>query len=757
MAQLRSDLLIRLTDRASGPARGILGLMNRLRTVGAGAGGGMAAMGDRATRSMGVLHVKLLAATAAAYGLKKAMDGVVAPAAAFETKLLDIAQKADLSDTGMEAMAGRIRILAKEVGRGAKDVAGGIDVLMGMGMDADSAMGVMPAILKGATAYGAEIEDLSKAGMATMTSLGIKANEFSQALDSMAYAGKAGAFELKEMARYLPSLAAQAGGLKMAGLHGVSDIAAALQAVRKNAGTSEEAATRLSDVFGKLTSDQTVKNFKKAGIKDFAGDLRKAQAAAVKLNKPFSAIDFLVENLNKALKGDIGRVGEIFTDKEAKAGATALMQHDKERRRIRAEAFKAMGTTEADFQRRMKTHEGQMRRFKGAVEDVSISIGNKLLPSLTKFTSHLAGRLNGMDKSVNIFDRMKFAAEGFLSAFGSSGLGDLAMRLDNFIFGDPAKFDQDLRGLSKSFQLFREWGLWVKELVEPLASLQARLTELTGLDLSALAGWALTLGTAALGVSLFAKAVRGLASAIALLTGMKALWAIGKGVASFLPKGAGAPAPTAKPAQPAPAPAVKPRYSFNNATGQWEPKTGSGSFSGGAAGIAGRLRGGIGGLVADFLGKTMIEGLFDAVDKGLKLNTSNRPDPGFMPTLRRLMGTSTGVNIDQGEYERSRRIDQEFRRDPEGARGRAMMRLGQGGDGEQRVRLSTSDLSALLQPKGTQDVRVTNPPPAPNVNVSVVVNATTNASPGQIGSEVGKQVGAQTKRAIEGAFSDAAN
>src|SRR5690606_15393362 len=121
----------------------------------------------------------------------------------------------------------------------------------------------------------------------------------------------------------------------------------------------------------------------------------------------------------------------------------------------------------------------------------------------------------------------------------------------------------------------------------------------------------------------------------------------------------------------------------------------------------------------DFLGKTMIEGLFDAVDKGLKLDTSNRPDPGFMPTLRRLMGTSSGVNIDQGEYERSRRVDQEFRRDPEGARGRAMMRLGQNGDGEQRVRLSTSDLSALLQPKGTQDVRVTNPPPAPNVNVSV--------------------------------------
>ncbi|MDX3805292.1 MAG: phage tail tape measure protein [Bosea sp. (in: a-proteobacteria)] len=75
------------------------------------------------------------------------------------------------------------------------------------------------------------------------------------------------------------------------------------------------------------------------------------------------------------------------------------------------------------------------------------------------------------------------------------------------------------------------------------------------------------------------------------------------------------------------------------------------------------------------------------------------------------------------------------------------------------VEISASSVAAMKQPSGTQDVRITNPPPAPSVpvTVNVTVNATTNASASDIASAVSKQVGARTKAVLQGSHSDAAN
>ena len=477
MAQLRSDLLIRLTDRASGPARGILGLMNRLRSVGAGAGGGVMAIGDRATRSVTALHAKLLVATAAAYGLQRAMSGMVGSAATFETKMVDIAQKVDLSESATASLAARLREMSKELGRGPNALASGLDVLLAEGLDPDRAMGILPAIVKGATAFRAEIEDLSKAGMAALNNLNVKVGDFQSAMDALASTGNSGAFELKDMARYLPSLLAQAGGLRMAGVNAAADIGAALQVIRTDAGTSEGAATRLKDVLGKITSDETQKRFAKLGVKDIAGDLRKAQAAAEKAKRPFSAIDFIVEKLDKALKGDAGRVGEIFNDQEAREGSRSLLKRYQELKKIRAEALGAVGLTEKEYARRMKTYEAQMTRFKGAIENVKIALGNQLLPTLTRFASSLSDRINNMGKAVTIFDRMKAAAEGFFSVFGSGGGLDLMDKLGKFIFGDPANLQQDADQLFAIQMKFREFGFTANELAASIKQLATSLEQ----------------------------------------------------------------------------------------------------------------------------------------------------------------------------------------------------------------------------------------------------------------------------------------
>ncbi|OYX01127.1 MAG: phage tail tape measure protein, partial [Bosea sp. 32-68-6] len=507
-----------------------------MKSLGANAGGGLAASGDRAAASIGGLHLKLLAATAAAYGLQRALSGAITPAATFETKLLDIAQKADLSDSGMEVLGRQIREVSKGLGAAPTKFAEGLDVLIGMGMEKDNALGIMPAIVKGATAYTASIDDLAKAGMASMTSLGIKVTNFSEALDSLAFSGKAGAFELKEMARYLPSLMAQGGARKLTGLFGVAEIGAALQAIRKNSGTSEEATTRLKDVMLKITSDETRKKFKKLGIKDIAADLRKAQAAAEKAGKPFSVIDFIVTNLNKALKGDIGRIGEIFSDQEAQAGATALMQHYAEFQKIRNGALQSKGLVDNDHGRRLKTYEAQVNRLSGAFENLRIASGQRFLGPLTSFVQGLGDTLNSLDNRVTVLDRLSAAVKGLATGLFGSGEGGLVSgfaKLGDLLLGSTSNFEADVLRMGESFEQFRKMGAALREWAGAIGEALAAFQRFTGMDFGALASWGVTLGAAAIGVTLFAKAVRGLAAALAVLTGLRALGSLWRGVSSL--------------------------------------------------------------------------------------------------------------------------------------------------------------------------------------------------------------------------------
>ena len=208
MAILESKLRATLVDNVSAAARNIAGALGGIGRAARAAGGGrfgegITASANASTRAISGLHTKILATTAAAYGLGRAVQSVVNPAGKFETKLLDIAQKADLSDSAMAQLGLKIRQVAKDIGRGANDVAGGMDTLLGMGLDKDKAIGILPTIVKAATAYNAEITDLSKAGMASIDNLQVKVGDFSRALDGMARSGsKASKASMKLPPRY---------------------------------------------------------------------------------------------------------------------------------------------------------------------------------------------------------------------------------------------------------------------------------------------------------------------------------------------------------------------------------------------------------------------------------------------------------------------------------------------------------------------------------------------------------------------------
>lgn len=385
-----ASLIVSLIDRVSGPARAasasIRGIADAARAADGTAMGRLNAAIATNNRALDVMRGRMVEAVAGFIGLREALRAPVSAAMNFETMLEDIGQKAGLSGAPLAALGQQIREVARQTNLSATEMGKSIDAVIGLGLNAPDALSIASSIGKVAVAYRAAADDVGRAGVAALQNLKVAPTEIMAAFDAMAKAGKEGAFELKDMAQYFPQLTAQAQNLGIVGVKGVADLAAALQITRRGAGDASEAATNLRNVLQKIEAPATRKNFKKFGI-----DVSKEIAAGLKAG--VSPIE-TIANLTKRAMDKGAKLSDLFEDAQVQSGLLALMQNIEEYRRISAEALKASGMVEEDFQRRIKTSAAAVARFQASIENLNIAIGTALLPGLTELTDLLGEHAN---------------------------------------------------------------------------------------------------------------------------------------------------------------------------------------------------------------------------------------------------------------------------------------------------------------------------------------------------------------------------
>lgn len=378
MAVQTSKLIVALIDQFTAPSRGLSAAMKNLT-----------AASEANAAKLTAMRGKMMDAVGAGYALYQGLSAPLNAATAFEAKLEDIGQKIDIPVKALPKLGQEVREIARQVTQSTMEMAEGMDVLAGMGANREDSLALLMPIGRAATAYKASVTDLAQAGYAALDNLKVPADQFTKALDAMAEAGKAGAFELKDMAQYFPTLGAAYQGLGQTGVSSVADLAAALQIVRKGTGDSSSAANNLANVLQKIRAPQTVKAFDKMGV-----DLEKELKAAA--TRGLTPIEAIAEITNKALKGDLGKLGNLFSDSEVQKGLRPLIQNIQEYRRIRAEAMAAQGVVEADYQRRLQTGEMAAKRFSIAIENINAAIGAALLPALSDMADTLVPIINKM-------------------------------------------------------------------------------------------------------------------------------------------------------------------------------------------------------------------------------------------------------------------------------------------------------------------------------------------------------------------------
>lgn len=315
--------------------------------------------------------------------------GILAPlalaakgAAAFQSGMTDIALKANLSVRETAALQANILGAARAARQLPEAMRSGVDVLSGFGLDPRQATAMIGPIGKVATAYRAEIADLASASYANFSNLKVPIGQNARALEIMAAAGNAGAFEIRDMAQYFPALTAQAQAFGQNGVAAVADLAAAAQIARKGTGDSASAATNLQNLLAKINTEETIKKFDKMGV-DLPAALKKAYAAG---KTPLEAI---AEITNKTLGGDLSRISFLFGDMQAQQALRPLIQNMAEYRRIRADALASKGAVDAAFARRSQDAAVSAQQLIGNLQRMAITAGPVLLPPLVRLSEAL--------------------------------------------------------------------------------------------------------------------------------------------------------------------------------------------------------------------------------------------------------------------------------------------------------------------------------------------------------------------------------
>nr|USU32881.1 phage tail tape measure protein [Methylobacterium sp. OTU13CASTA1] len=329
----------------------------------------------RPTRTLGPLG-GVVGAYSVAQGYKDA--------AKFDRRLTMIGQTADASRAEIDKMGAGLFELAQQTATPIDKLTGGLESLVAQGRSLKDGLAFLPSVARTAAASGSEVEDIAKTADSVSTNFGIAGKQMQSAFDIMVAGGKAGQFELKDMARYLPSLSPAASAVGMKAEKGLADVVAMLQTIRKGTGTTEEAATSLTNIFQKMESEETAKKFKKMGV-----DLEAAMAKGRKEGR--NLIEVFEEAAQLATKGDLSKLPNLIADQEFGRGVRALL-----------------------------TYRGEWQKLSATLQSTS---GGSVMRDLTQVTKDSQA---AVDRLSNAFEHLKTSAARAGDSLGASkGMGQL--------------------------------------------------------------------------------------------------------------------------------------------------------------------------------------------------------------------------------------------------------------------------------------------------------------------------------------------
>ncbi|MER8556521.1 phage tail tape measure protein [Mesorhizobium sp. M1217] len=322
-----------------------------------------------------------------AYGLVRGAGQMVTNFADAERRLTRIAVNADAGKDKLGEMFRTVDRAALDYSMTQDGITDGLEALVASGRSLDDALSFLPAVSATAQAAGADIADIATTADAIGSSFKFTGDNMQRAFDILVTSGKQGKFELKDMAQYLPSLAPAMAALGYEGEKGLGKLASMLQTVRLQTGDASSAATNLQNVLQKMESNETAKSFSKFGV-----DLRKEMAKARKEGRDL--LDVFIELTERALKGDLSKIPQLFTDAQFMQGMRALLQGRDAMEGYQKALENVDGSTMRDLGVILDGNKSKIDRMAASWERMSRAIGGVVAPPATAAMDFVSSNMN---------------------------------------------------------------------------------------------------------------------------------------------------------------------------------------------------------------------------------------------------------------------------------------------------------------------------------------------------------------------------
>lgn len=385
MSRLTATMVVDLTDKTGGKTRAIIGNLDRLKRAERDymlADKGLRLSNrDRAMERVLMARdaeiaqrQQIMAAWGARAGTAIAAGGYMAARAYgnyadLERRINRIVINADKGAEAIKPTMDTLRAVADDAKLPFEQVVDGFEALIASGRTLEESLAFLPSVATTAQASGAALTDIALSADSLAGSMKIDPSQMQKAFDILVAGGKAGKFELKDMAQHLPSLLPAFAALGYEGAEGLQKMVAMLQTVRNQAGSSSEAATYLGNVFNKMYSEETANKFEK----NFKIDLPAALAKAKKEGK--DVLDVFLDMTELAINGDLSKLTLLFTDAELQKGVRALLTQRDALESMKKSLGSVDGSTLKDFNQVVSDSEAKVQQLANNFDRFVTNVG----------------------------------------------------------------------------------------------------------------------------------------------------------------------------------------------------------------------------------------------------------------------------------------------------------------------------------------------------------------------------------------------
>lgn len=304
-------------------------------------------------------------------------------AAADEWERSQLRVLGEISEAQMNIHRKALELTATKRGVGTVGSYGVFGGLMAGGLSDTDAAAMTDSVVIFAKATQASTEDAAKSTVALRNNMNITAEKMMTAYDAIAQGGKAGQFEVADMARSLPSLLAKMSILGENGETGVRNTVAMAQAVRKTVGSSEQAATYFENMLNKFISKDFTTNAAKFGI-----NVEKTMKDANK--KGLSPAFAVLQQIAKVTKGDAGKIKAMLPDSEASGAVMAILRDMPFVLNLIKEMESSSGTVMNDYKVATDNANEAWNRFSSNITGKAKNMAEVTLPAVTAAMNKLS-------------------------------------------------------------------------------------------------------------------------------------------------------------------------------------------------------------------------------------------------------------------------------------------------------------------------------------------------------------------------------